>query len=202
MKRDIQHRWRGLVAGLILVPILFVVVFSRPLIVRDSWLACGLDILGYMTFLIGAIFRFWSTLYIGGRKERAVICEGAYSVCRNPLYVGSFFLALSVGFFATSVIFALGLGFTILFYMLATIPSEEKTLRGIFGEPYEEYCRKVPRFWPRFSLFHTAPVVEVNVNGLRMEFKRMLLWIWIPAMAGVLSQLRNEPWWPHWFMLP
>jgi protein-S-isoprenylcysteine O-methyltransferase Ste14 len=167
----------------------------------NSWIDRALDFLAYATFLVGAGFRLWSTLYIGGRKEREIISEGPYSICRNPLYVGSFFLAMSVGFFSASVIFALGLGLTILFYMTATIPAEEKLLHGIFGEPYVDYCRRVPRFWPRFSLFHTNGVISVNVHGLRLEFKRLLIWIWIPALGELTVQLRGQAWWPHWFTI-
>ncbi|MEP6662324.1 MAG: isoprenylcysteine carboxylmethyltransferase family protein [Verrucomicrobiota bacterium] len=201
MKRDRQFRWRGLIGGLILFPLTVAVLFSQPLIIEGSWTDSLMDILAYAAFTIGAIFRLWSTVYIGGRKEKQVTCEGPYSICRNPLYVGSLFLAVSAGLFFTSIVFAVGIGVTILFYMLATIPSEEKFLGNIFGETYTEYCRKVPRFVPRFSLYHTAPTIQVNVKALRGEFRRALIWIWIPVLGELIAQLRSQDWWPHLFRL-
>jgi protein-S-isoprenylcysteine O-methyltransferase Ste14 len=43
----------------------------------------------------GATLRLWSTLYIGGRKRVVLVSDGPYSLCRNPLYVGTFLIALS-----------------------------------------------------------------------------------------------------------
>ncbi len=38
-----------------------------------------------MLFLAGAAFRFWATLYLGGRKDAVVVDTGPYSLCRHPL---------------------------------------------------------------------------------------------------------------------
>jgi len=45
------------------------------------------------------------------------------------------------GLFAVVAV-ALGVHLFVVFY-------EEPTLRGKFGADYEEYCRKVDRWWPR-----------------------------------------------------
>lgn len=201
MKQDIQFRSRGFVGGLILLPLTALILFSQPLVLEGTWADSLMDVLAYAAFIIGAVFRLWATFYIGGRKEKQVVNGGPYSICRNPLYVGSFFLALSAGLFFTSVVFAVGLSATILFYMMATVPSEEKLLGASFGETYLDYCRKVPRFWPRPSLFHTEPSIQVHLKALRGECKRAMLWVWIPVIGELVEQLRGQVWWPHWFKL-
>ena len=40
-----------------------------------------------------------------------------------------------------------------------TIRSEEKHLRGMFGKPYEDYCKNVPSFLPRLTPY-AAPGKE------------------------------------------
>jgi protein-S-isoprenylcysteine O-methyltransferase Ste14 len=200
-KRDLQFRVRGLIGGLILFPLSVLVLFSKPLILEGSWTDSLMDILAYLSFIVGAVFRLWATVYIGGRKEKEVASDGPYSICRNPLYVGSLFLALSAGLFFTSIVFAVGLGVTVLFYMLLTVPSEERFLAATFGQAYEDYRRKVPRFLPNFSLFYTSPTIQLNIKALRSEFKRALIWIWIPVVGELVAQLRSQDWWPHLFRL-
>jgi hypothetical protein len=85
--------------------------------------------------------------------------------------------------------------------MLVTIPIEEKLLRQVLGAPYEEYCRRVPRLWPKFSLFQTSPTITVTTAGLWTECRRAARWIWLPVIAAVLAYARNQPSWPHWFHL-
>jgi protein-S-isoprenylcysteine O-methyltransferase Ste14 len=82
---------------------------------------------------------------------KKLVVEGPYGVVRNPMYWSvasvmlgeaavfhSFALAeLAVGFFA-------GVNVFVLLY-------EEPTLRRKFGAEYEEYCRRVPRWLPRFK---------------------------------------------------
>jgi hypothetical protein len=42
-------------------------------------------------------------------------------------------------------------------------------------------------------------MVEVKVNGVRLEAKRLLVHIWMPILGEVVTLLRDMPWWPHWF---
>jgi len=82
---------------------------------------------------------------------RRLVVVGFYRYVRNPMYVG-----FAVGWIGLWIIFghanpalivavaaaAFGVHLFVLFY-------EEPTLRQMFGPQYEEYCRNVPRWWPR-----------------------------------------------------
>ena len=201
-KDELGFRWRGRIGVLVLVPLALVTIFSRPLVLEDSALDLGLDVIAYGAFIAGAVLRFWSTLYVGGRKEKTLVVEGPYSICRNPLYVGSFLLALSIGLFLKSVTFALGLALVSAFYIGVTVPTEEEHLRRQMGKEYEDYCRKVPRYWPRFSLARSREELTISLKALRREWKRALLgWLWLPVVSEAVSHLRCESWWPHPFGL-
>jgi len=76
---------------------------------------------------------------------------GFYRYVRNRMYVG--FAAGWIGLWivfghanpvAIAVVVAVGIG-----VHLFVILYEEPTLRRQFGAEYEEYCRNVPRWWPR-----------------------------------------------------
>src|SRR6266851_4006976 len=70
---------------------------------------------------------------------KTLVVEGPYRVVRNPMYWAVTFVMLgelAIAFFAGTILF-------VLLY-------EEPTLRRKFGAEYEVYCRRVPRWLPRF----------------------------------------------------
>jgi protein-S-isoprenylcysteine O-methyltransferase Ste14 len=82
---------------------------------------------------------------------KILVVEGPYGVVRNPMYwgVGSVVLGEAAIFHSRSlveltVVFAAGVIAFVLLY-------EEPALRRKFGAEYEEYCRRVPRWLPRFK---------------------------------------------------
>jgi protein-S-isoprenylcysteine O-methyltransferase Ste14 len=201
-KRSWAFQARGAAGAIVMCTCGVLAVLSPPWVADESWAGFSLDALAWITFLTGAAFRFWSTLYIGGRKTYTLISEGPYSMCRNPLYVGTFLIWLSAAIFLKSLTLAAGVGAGILFYMLLTIPAEERLLSSVLGQPYEDYCRRVPRLLPRLALFHTPPTLTVNTSGLLMECRRAARWIWAPMLAEIVIHLRAESWWPFLFQLP
>lgn len=195
-------RSRGLVGGVLVAVFGAVVLLSDPALPDAAWGQIAFQTLGWAAFAAGAALRFWSTLYIGGRKRLTVVCEGPYSLCRNPLYVGTFLIAISAALMLQSLTFAIGILLGAVFYAWATVPAEERYLRETLGEPYVRYCQRTPRFWLNFAGFQTPETVEISVKALRNESRRALRWICLPAIIEVLCRLRLESWWPHWLSLP
>jgi protein-S-isoprenylcysteine O-methyltransferase Ste14 len=81
---------------------------------------------------------------------KKLVTDGPYSVVRNPMYwaVVSIIFGEAAIFHSTSL-----LDLAAVFGLVVSIfvPfAEEPTLRGSFGAEYEEYCRRVPRWFPRF----------------------------------------------------
>jgi len=88
------------------------------------------------------------------------------------------------------------------FYARLTIPSEERHLEKIFGEPYRDYRRRVPRFVPSAASFRTPRWIEVDVRAIHREVKRAAAWAALPFLAEVVAYLRHAPWWPSLVSLP
>lgn len=195
-------RWRGAIGVICFIPAGVLTLLSQPLIAEGTLLDLMMDLLAWAAFVAGLIFRLWPTLYVGARKLHTLVIDGPYSICRNPLYVGSFLITISAGLFLKSLTFAVAFALAMFVYMWATLPAEEKRLREEHGVAYDEYCRTVPRYWRRWSLFHTPESVEVKVKGLRIEFKRLLVWIWLPFIGELVAHLRVEAWWPRLLRLP
>jgi protein-S-isoprenylcysteine O-methyltransferase Ste14 len=201
-RRNWWVRSRAWIAILILVPFAVAAVVSTPPAVEGTWTDNGFDFIGWILFMVGAGFRWWATLYIGGRKLDTVVAEGPYSICRNPLYLGTFLMTLGIAFFLESLTFAIGIAAATTFYLSVTVSAEEILLREKFGQKFVEYCRRVPRFWPRLRNFQTPAQLPVNIRGLRAEAFRCARWIWLPVLCEVVTHLRTEAWWPRLLHLP
>jgi len=201
-RRHWSFRNRGLLGGIGILVALVLALLSVPPVSESSWLEEVLDISAWLIFTAGVVVRFWATLYIGGRKEWTLVDEGPYSICRNPLYVGSFLLLLSFVFFLDNVTFGVVTLAVVVSYMIGTVRAEERVLHKTLGEQYARYCERVPRFWPRLSQYHTPDLIQVRAKGMRIECVRMLRWFLVPLSMEIVSHLRECSWWPHPFKLP
>jgi len=110
-----------------------------------------------------------------GRNTKRQIAEslnvtGIYSVVRNPLYLGNFFMYLGVVLF-------FHLWWLVIIYMLAfwlyyerIIFAEEEFLRKKFMKQYLEWANKTPAFFPNFKHYQ-APKLSFSIrNVLRREY--------------------------------
>jgi protein-S-isoprenylcysteine O-methyltransferase Ste14 len=110
--------------------------------------------LAILSGLLGAVLRVWGTAFLGASIVHAgpmlagsVMAAGPYRYVRNPLYLGSWFLGLSIAILmppSGALVFVVVLG---LFYF-RLILGEEDFLTGQIGEAYVEYRRQVPRLVP------------------------------------------------------
>ena len=159
--------------------------------------AVGLSIIG-----AAVLGRLWSTLYIGGRKNAEIITKGPYSLTRNPLYVFSSLGAVGVGAQTGSITVAILFGIATAIAFHITIRREEVFLLDAFGADFEAYCRRVPRFLPRFSGFDGGDLVTVHPSRLYSTLlDGLIFFAAIPAFesiewlqeAGVLPVLFRLP---------
>src|SRR6266446_3796894 len=79
-----------------------------------------------------------------------LVVNGLYRFVRNPMYVGVFLLIASRAILFWSFPLVLYLVLVATCVQLFIVLYEEPHLRKIFGEQYLDYCRRVPRWIPRF----------------------------------------------------
>jgi protein-S-isoprenylcysteine O-methyltransferase Ste14 len=194
-----QFRWRGAVSGLILAPATVVTALSTPLVPANSVWQLPIRAAAWTCFVAGTALRFWATLYIGGRKDTELVTTGPYSVCRNPLYIGSFLLGIAAGLFLESVAFSTAVVAAFVVYQRTTVRVEEEVLRARHGRAFDDYARRVSRFFPRRWRLQTPDHLNVHVRSLWTECARASRWIWLPALGEILTRLRTHVWWPTYF---
>lgn len=195
-------RSRSWMSIVIITPFAILAGLSVPWVKEESAADFLLGAAGWVCFFTGATFRWWATLYVGGHKDQQLAVDGPYSVCRNPLYLGTFLLTLSIAFIVHSLMFAIGLLIATPLYLWVTVPWEEARLKERFGDRYEAYRSRVPKFIPNFLTLQSPAMISVSVSGLAGELRIAARWIWIPLLAHTFGHLRMESWWPNVLHLP
>jgi protein-S-isoprenylcysteine O-methyltransferase Ste14 len=102
--------------------------------------------------LVLVVPGLWLRAYASGyvKKNQELTTTGPYAWTRNPLYLGSTLIAagFAVALLSLPVAVLLAAGFLAIY--VPVIASEERFLRATFPD-FEAYCRRVPRFFPRFG---------------------------------------------------
>lgn len=182
-----------------LFPFAFLLLlWEGPTIFANDLLAAGI---GVAVALAGQFVRAFTIglAYIirGGRNRQVyaetLVQEGMFAHCRNPLYLGNLLIILGVGLAANSRLFVLiGVPFFLLAYW-AIIAAEENFLRQKFGQPFDDYCRKVNRLIPNLS------GLRQTLQGMEFKWRRLVVKEYGSAfawMAGAtLLVIKNE--WRH-----
>ena len=111
-----------------------------------------LFVAGFVLSVVGFCGRLWCLSYIAGRKKRVLVMEGPYSLCRHPLYFFSFVGGIGLGLCTETLTAAVLFALAFAVYYPQAIRGEETFLRDNF-RGYEEYRKRVPLFFPRWSNF-------------------------------------------------
>jgi protein-S-isoprenylcysteine O-methyltransferase Ste14 len=139
--------------------------------------------IGMVLIAICVVGRTWCSFYIGKRKNKEVVQDGPYSVVRNPLYFFSIIGGFGVGAQAGGITVALVCGFLVwvVFSWMAQI--EEDHMVEKFGSQYFYYMMRVPRLWPRLSLYHSRQSLEIFPAQIARTFwDASIFFVAVPVM--------------------
>ena len=124
---------------------------------------------------IGGFLRTWGAAYLGANIVESrdmhgstVLADGPFRHSRNPLYLGTFLhtFALALIMSPYGALFAL---IAIGLFQIRLIFVEEPFLAARLGQPYLDYCKRVPRLLPSL-----AP--RIPASGAHPR--------WLQAVAG------------------
>ena len=118
--------------------------------------------LGSLLYFPGMSFALWGRLVLGKNyfvstgfgaqlfEGHQLVTRGPFAIVRHPMYSGLILAALGallLYFTWTTLYFAC-------FALLLTVRAcrEEVALSAEFGEQWQEYCKRVPAFIPRFKI--------------------------------------------------
>ncbi|NYT62739.1 isoprenylcysteine carboxylmethyltransferase family protein [Alcaligenaceae bacterium] len=162
-KVQVRRRNTLTVYGIVLACIL---PFLASTWTDSSLMHQGVEWAGLALIVIAILGRCWCMLYLGGHKGADLIDQGPYSISRNPLYLFSMMAVAGIGAQSGSILLGLVLALFVYAVFNNVIDEEERLLRKVFGPHYAEYCARVPRLLPRFSLWKSDDQVMFSVSGL------------------------------------
>ena len=172
------------------LPLFLIALVAVAPFARADWLLPG-----FVISMLGEFIQLWCFASLD--KNATLTIRGPYTMVRNPMYLGRFFIPF--GFLMLLGQWWLLLAYTVIYwlYMDARVQREEAHLRPIFGQPYADYCAKVRRFVPGWPLAGTTVAywngtlfrqnnAGRNLVGTLVAWALMAAWVWwgVPALHG------------------
>lgn len=175
---------RLLTARVAILGVVALTLFMQHKWAEDGIVDTALATLGFVLLLVGCIGRIWCAAYISGRKNRDLVTQGPFSLCRNPLYFFSFIALVGVGLAFESL--TLTAAFAGVFFLThwRTIILEERKLHELFGPAYAEYQARVPRFVPRLRQYTST----IELTMTTRTFTRAMLEAALIPLAFIAAE--------------
>ncbi|HIN42112.1 MAG TPA: DUF1295 domain-containing protein [Flavobacteriales bacterium] len=170
-------RWRSFLP-IVLMPAALYVAFlddAFPYFNDPRWIFICLSV-GFL----GQIIRAFTIAYVPkgtsgrntseGQVAETLNSKGMYGYIRHPLYTGNFFMWLGVVMFAGNLNFTIAVSVAFWIYYTLIAMTEERFLRGKFGEAYVDWASGIPAFFPRTLKWKSPGVFFSLRNVLKREY--------------------------------
>ncbi|MGB0040649.1 MAG: isoprenylcysteine carboxylmethyltransferase family protein, partial [Terriglobales bacterium] len=121
----------------------------------EEWAAFGVIAIGIAIYLSTA---FWGFAMVGGgtpapiAPTKVLVVRGLHRYVRNPMYIGVALVIAGQAWLFHSLHVAIYLASVLVIVNLFVRFYEEPTLKRQFGEQYQRYRARVPRWIPRFRV--------------------------------------------------
>lgn len=196
--------------GWLPIPFVFIglLIFMERIEDRQGWfdelwlgkeytfvcLGIGLMGLAIRAITIGATPKNTSGRNTHGQVADDLNTTGVYSIVRHPLYVGNFFMWISI------VLLTQDWGFTLSFllaywlYYERIMYAEEAFLIEKFGDKYLDWAARTPAFIPDFRKWKSAELTFSVKNILKREYTGLFLLLTIFTLFNAAGNwmLRGE----------
>jgi protein-S-isoprenylcysteine O-methyltransferase Ste14 len=181
----------------VLACIVMVALTERP---TFSGLASGLaGFVGFLLVAIAALGRFWTSVFIAGRKNATLVQVGPYAACRHPLYLLSLIGMLGLGLATRSVVLLLALVGIAAVLHRGAMQAEDTLLASAHGDAARRYREQVPALLPDWSRYAVPEVLEIQPRVLWkavIDAGSLLLALALIQAAHVLQHAGTiAPWW-------
>lgn len=147
---------------------------------------------------LGLAIRAFTVAYVpigtSGRNTSRQIADtlnttGAYSLTRNPLYLGNAAVCVAIALFTQDLSFSILMILFLVIYLERIIATEERFLAGKFGAAYTEWAADVPVFFPRLHGWKRPELPFSIRNVLRREYSSLFA---VVAVLFAIEAIRDK----------
>ena len=175
--------------------LILMVIFANPTIASL--------VIGFAIAIFGEYLRFWGVSWAGSETRTTggvggtyLIISGPFAYVRNPLYVGNILLYVGIGIMSLALFPYLQI-VALIFFSLQyhfIVLEEEGYLVDEFSD-YGEYCKQVPRFFPRLTPYKNSKVEQPPFSmkaGFRSEQRSLQAFIGVSIVIVVIWIVQNS----------
>jgi protein-S-isoprenylcysteine O-methyltransferase Ste14 len=174
------------IARRIRVPLGFVLAAVYLWLAKPTWTSIAI---GAVVAALGVATRAAASGHV--KKNAELTTTGPYAYTRNPLYLGSIFIAAGCAIASRSWWIVALMVLMFLAIYIPVIRSEEVFLRATFPE-FHEYCQRVPRIIPRLTRAqHGSGTFSSDLYLQHREYNALV------GTATMLGALVFKLWWSH-----
>lgn len=192
------------VIGLFMIFAAFLVFEYPRLYLEGNAVRNCFDIIGFLAIILGVLLRMSARGYkkFASQQGCALVTEGPYQCVRNPMYLGTFLVA--VGFMCSLYPAVFIMVFMVIFYLrfIVEIRKEEQWLLNTFRDQYEDYCRNVPRFIPTWQSIHRACIRQIFFSRHMWTTKERIGLIFWPILNIGVELVQEKILWGRVDYLP
>lgn len=190
--RPAKLKKRLFIPKLLFWPVIAFALLSQSRYIEAGFWDTTFEVVSLVLLSVGAIGRVWVSAYISGRKSVELVTDGPYSMTRNPLYFFSFIAYVGAGLAFERVTLAVAFGVLFFATHWSTIIAEETKLRESFGDQFDDYARRVPRFVPRPGLFKMPEFVTFRTAAFNRAILDCGLIMTVFLLAHVIEYGQNS----------
>lgn len=161
------------------------------------------ELLCLIISLFGFLIRVYTVGYsppnTSGRNTENQVADvlstkGIYSIVRNPLYVGNFFMWLGIAMLTGNFWFIVAFTLFYFLYYERIIFTEEQYLKNKFGDTYDQWAKTTPVIIPKFSAFKKVNYGFNWKKVLRQEKNGLAALLIIFSLFDITGELiKDEP---------
>lgn len=194
-KGEWLFRWRSYLPLFLFIFLLFSFIDNSKILINDR-----IDKLyEYFCLLISFLGLFIRIITIGftpkntsGRNKKVQKAEvlnttGIYSMVRNPLYLGNYFVLLGMMMYPQSIWLAIVASLIFWLYYERIIFKEEDFLENKFQDEYIKWAENVSPFIPKFGDYKPIKLKFSFKNILKREYLTFFLIITIFTILDILK---------------
>ena len=126
---------------------------------------------GLPVSLLGLLLRAWAAGHL--EKNIRLAESGPYAYVRNPLYIGTLFVACGLVIATRRWVLAISFAIVFLGIYLPVIELEEQHLRKLFPE-FAGYAHRVRALWPRLPALRSEKRFQWRVYLRNQEYQALL----------------------------